>query len=115
MRSCRLLRGGRFWRVQRDKESNRRTLADFTVDFEFAPVPLHHPINRGEPESGAAQALGGEEGLEASAPGFFIHTRAAIADFDAYRLVRESRVQRQTAAVWHRIDGIENEIGQCVT
>ncbi len=56
-------------------------LAGRAVDLQVRAVPLHHAVNHGEAEAGAAFALGGEERFEAAAAGFLVHADAGVAHF----------------------------------
>ena len=68
-----------------EHESHGRALAGRAVDLELRAVPLDHAVHHGEPEPGAALALGREERLEAAAPRLVVHADAGVGDFDVTR------------------------------
>jgi hypothetical protein len=96
-----------------EPQTHRRAEANGAFDADLGAVPLHHSVDHREPETRAAFALGREERLEASALRVLVHADAGIADFDFHVTAGErAGAHREGAALGHRIDGIEHEIGQ---
>ena len=55
------------------------------LDLDRAPGLVDHAVDRGQPQPGAARALGGEERLEHAGPGGLVHARAAVGHGDLHR------------------------------
>ena len=95
-------------------------MALHAADVDLCAVAAHHAIDRGEPEAGAALALGGEERLHAAPPHLVVHADAGVGDRDldiagVRALVRRRQqlgAQRQGAAARHRVDRIQHQIDQ---
>ena len=94
-------------------QPHRRALTDQAIDADLRAVPLHHAVDHREPQAGAALTLGREERFETAAARVVIHADAGVGDLHQHvPRVRRARAQRECAALGHRIDGIEDEIGE---
>ena len=88
-------------------------------------MPLRDAIHHRQPEASAAFALGREEGFQATPLRVLVHADAGVAHLDDHavpfcggRAVAtfgrrdRARAHCQHAALRHRIDGIEDQVGQ---
>src|SRR6185295_7752392 len=99
-------------------------LARRAIDLDACAVTLHGAVDHRKAKPGAAFALGGEEGLEATAARVVVHTDTAVHHFE-YDAVVERRVAPfrsaelrragaygERAVVLHGIHCIEDEIDE---
>ncbi len=104
-------------RRRRKSDSERRPLPDRAIDLDLRAMTLGHAVDHGEPHARPALPLRREERLDAPSFRLLVHAGPGIRNLehDAMRIaVRGSRVEGQSAARGHRIDGIEDKIRQCV-
>ncbi len=103
-RCCRQRRG--------ERDPHGRAPMQHAVDLQLRAVSSHHAVDHGEAEASAALALGREEGLQATPARFLVHADAGIRNFQLHRLARAASPHGQRAAVRHRVDRVEDEVGQ---
>src|SRR5690606_18837179 len=75
----------------------------------------HRAIDHREPQTGAAFAFSGEEGFEAVLARLFVHAAAGVLylEVDEAGIIGvAARAQRHRPALGHRVDGVENKIGE---
>ena len=99
----------------RQADDEGRPLPRGGFNFQFAAMPLDDAVNHGKPEAGAALAFRREKWLEAALADSFRHAGPGIAHANDRVVAFGRGLERNAAAFRHRIDGVENQIGQHLT
>ena len=85
-------------------------MTDLRFNFDASFVPPDDAVTDGEAETHSGFTLRGKKWIENALPHLFAHADPCIADRDVNETIYPLRRERQGAALWHRIHGIENDI-----
>ena len=81
-------------------------------NFQLASMSLHYSVDHGKPEAGAELTFCREERFEAPLADTFAHAGPRIAHLNDRIAPFDRGLERNATAFRHRVDGIENQIGQ---
>ena len=65
-----------------EEQPDSGAAAEMAFDFHVALVAAHHAVDQRQAETASAGSFGGEEWLDATTPGRWIHARSSVMDLE---------------------------------